>query len=86
MGPDAQLDHQTQGQVALTPQSTRKSTRQRRRPERLGETATEEQMRQLSPRERKRRQSQAKYGLRKTFIREAGQWKVGTEQEGGETD
>ena len=43
-------------------------------------------MRQLTPRERKNRQSRAKYGLRKIFIREAGQWMVGTEQEGEGAD
>ena len=81
--PAAQRDHQPQIQVtAASPHSTRKSGRQRKKPERLGEAATEEQTRQLSPRERKKRQSRARFGLKKTFIREQGQWKVGTEQEG----
>ena len=85
--PAAQRDPQLQIQTAAaTPHSTRKSRRQRRKPERFRIEATEEQPRQLSPRERKRRQSQAKFGLRKTFVREAGQWKVGTEQEGEEAD
>ena len=83
----AQLDPQPQIQAAVaTPHSTRKSGRQRREPERFRTAATEEQTRQLSPRERKKRQSQARFGLKKTFIREAGQWKVGTEQEGEEAD
>ena len=43
-------------------------------------------MRQLSPWERKKRQSRARFGLRKTFIRDQGQWKVGTEQEGEDAD
>ena len=85
--PAAQLDHQPQIQAAAaSPHSTRKSGRQRRKPERLGTAATEEQMKQLSPRQRKKRQSQARFGLRKTFIREEGQWKVGTEQEGEDAD
>ena len=85
--PAAQLDHQPQIQAAAaSPHSTRKSGRQRRKPERFRTAATEEQTRQLSPRERKKRQSQARFGLRKTFVREAGQWKVGTEQEGEEAD
>ena len=85
--PAAQRDPQLQGQAAAaTPHNTRKSGRQKKKPERFGTAATEEQTRQLSPRERKRRQSQAKFGLRKTFVREAGQWKVGTEQEGEEAD
>ena len=83
----AQLDPQPQIQAAVaTPHSTRKSGRQRRKPDRFRAAATEEQTRQLSPRERKKRQSQARFGLKKTFIREAGQWKVGTEQEGEEAD
>ena len=85
--PAAQLDHQPQIQTtAVTPHSTRKSGRQRREPERFRTAATVEQPRQLSPRERKKRQSRARFGLRKTFVREAGQWKVGTEQEGEEAD
>ena len=71
---------------AAAPHNTSICGKQRRRPERLGTAATEEQTRQLSPRERKKRQSQARFGLKKTFIREAGQWKVGTEQEGEEAD
>ena len=86
--PATQQDHQPQIQAAAatSPLSIRKSGRQRRKPVRLGTAATEEQMRQLTPRERKNRQSRAKYGLRKIFIREAGQWMVGTEQEGEGAD
>ena len=85
--PAAQLDHQPQIRVtAASPHSTRKSGRQTKKPERLGAAATEEQTRQLSPRERKKRQSRARFGLKKTFIREQGQWKVGTEQEGEDAD
>ena len=80
--PAAQRDHQPQIQTAAaTPHSTRKSGRQRRKPERFRTAATEEQTRQLGPMERKKR-----FGLRKSFVREAGQWKVGTEQEGEEAD
>ena len=83
----SQLNPQPQTQAAVaTPHSTRKSGRQRRKPERFRTAATDEQTRQLSPRERKKRQSQARFGLKNTFIREAGQWKVGTEQEGEEAD
>ena len=54
--PAAQLDHQPQIQTtAATPHSTRKSGTQRREPERFRTAATEEQTRQLSPRERRKR-------------------------------
>jgi hypothetical protein len=85
--PDAQPEHQPQIQsAAASPPSPRKSGRLRKKPERLGMAATEEQTRQLSPRERKRRQSQARFGLKKTFIKDQGQWKVRTEQEGEDAD
>ena len=75
--PAVQMDHQPQEQEEASPQGPRQSSRQKKRPERLGTAASEEQLKQLSPRQRRRRQSQAKFGLMKTFIREAGQWKVG---------
>ena len=72
--PAVQLDHQPQVLEEGSPQGPRKSSRQRKRPERLGTAASEEQLKQLSPRQRRRRQSQAKFGLTKML---AGQQKMG---------
>ena len=75
-----------QVQEVLSPEGTRKSKRPRKRPERLGAAVTEDQQKQLSPKQRRKRKSQAQFGLKKTLVREAGQWKVGRDMEGEEVD
>ena len=57
----------------------RKGSRSRKKPDRLGTSATEQQIKQLSPRQKKQRQAQAKFGLKKRFVREEGQWAVGSD-------
>ena len=59
-----------QVQMATQTQGSRKNNRQMKMARRLGLPLSEEQLKQRSQQQRRKRQSQAMHGLKKSFIRD----------------